>query len=469
MTFGAPKSSRRRASSNIEPEGEAGSSREASAESNDETTGYSGLDEDDAISLSAARRYNSNDLSSGGRRTERANDDNDDDKVATALRHSYGSEQQQLSDAPSIDSAAGYPPALGGGQGASTTGRNIRKGPSAMPPPARHMYQQQQQQIEHVELGNVSEGSGGHDGDVSSATGRNFHQQQQQQQHHLSRQAMSSSARQSAHNSTTDLSTPPSPSESHVPGSRHPGHGSNSPIAWAAAPQGFLSNMTAEDIQAHIRQAIAGDPGRAYRIKSPPTDRPVRVYADGVYDLLHYGHMLQLRQCKLAFPNTYLLVGVCSDELVRKYKASPVLTSAERYESVRHCKWVDEVVEDAPWQVDEEFMRAHQIDYVAHDEEPYVSAGSDDVYAYAKSIGAFLPTRRTNGVSTSELLQRIVEGYREGDYDNKLLKLGHPELMSRQGSEAGTRGSNKGHVEEMTTVDAGEEADRDTSVERPTA
>lgn len=99
--------------------------------------------------------------------------------------------------------------------------------------------------------------------------------------------------------------------------------------------------------------------------------------------------MLQLRQCKLAFPSVHLLVGVCSDELVRSYKASPVLSSAERYESVRHCKWVDEVVEDAPWTVDQAFIEKHQIDYIAHDEEPYVSAGSDDVYAFAKSIGEF--------------------------------------------------------------------------------
>ncbi|KAK4048402.1 choline-phosphate cytidylyltransferase [Microbotryomycetes sp. JL201] len=418
------------------PEGEAGSSREASAESNDETTGYSGIDEDDAVSLSAARRYQQHPTTAAGRSAD----------ASAALRPAAfvhppstaaGTYEDHLSDAPSLHSTAGYPPALDSGTTATTTsGRNIRKGPSAMPPPTLAAARNTD-----ADLGNVSEGSGGHDGDVSSATGTRHRNSPHQ---HLNRQAMST-ARQSLHNST-DLSTPPSPSESHVPSSRHPGHGSNSPIAWAAAPQGFLSNMTAEDIQAHIRQAIAGDPGRAYRIKSPPTDRPVRVYADGVYDLLHYGHMLQLRQCKLAFPNTYLLVGVCSDELVRKYKASPVLSSAERYESVRHCKWVDEVVEDAPWQVDEEFMRAHQIDYVAHDEEPYVSAGSDDVYAYAKSI--------------------VVEGYREGDYDNKLLKLGHPELMSRQGSEAGTRGS-KGHVEEATAVDAGEEADRDTSVERP--
>lgn len=97
--------------------------------------------------------------------------------------------------------------------------------------------------------------------------------------------------------------------------------------------------------------------------------------------------MLQLRQCKLAFPSVHLLVGCCSSELVREHKAQPVMHSEERYESLRHLKWVDEVVENAPWTVDKDFIDKWQIDYVAHDEEPYVSAGSEDVYAYAKSIG----------------------------------------------------------------------------------
>ncbi|POY71583.1 putative Choline-phosphate cytidylyltransferase [Rhodotorula taiwanensis] len=209
------------------------------------------------------------------------------------------------------------------------------------------------------------------------------------------------------------------------------------PVLWAPAPSGFLSSMTAEDIQAHIRRAIEGDPGRSYKIKAPPTDRPVRIYADGVYDLLHYGHMLQLRQCKLMFPSVYLLVGVCSSALVEQHKSHPVFSSEERYESMRHIRWVDEVIEEAPWQVDQEFIDKWQIDYIAHDEEPYASAGKEDVYAFAKSIGSFLPTKRTNGISTSELLQRIVEGYREGEYDSKLRKIGHPELCSQPASVKG--------------------------------
>ncbi|KAI8393693.1 uncharacterized protein BYT42DRAFT_551922 [Radiomyces spectabilis] len=151
--------------------------------------------------------------------------------------------------------------------------------------------------------------------------------------------------------------------------------------------------------------------GYDFPINEPPVGRPVRVYCDGIYDMFHFGHAKALEQAKRAFNDVYLLVGVCNDEVTHRRKGKTVMTDAERYEAVRHCKWVDEVIENAPWVVTQEFLDKHQIDYVAHDAEPYKSAESGDVYSFVKAQGKFLPTQRTDGVSTSDLITRIVRNY----------------------------------------------------------
>jgi len=139
------------------------------------------------------------------------------------------------------------------------------------------------------------------------------------------------------------------------------------------------------------------------------------VYADGIFDMFHFGHARALEQAKKVFPNVYLMVGCCNDELTHSYKGKTVMTEEERYESLRHCKWVDEVVPNAPWIITKEFLDEHNIDFVAHDDLPYADTTGtvDDVYGPVKGMGKFVATQRTEGVSTSDLILRILKDYNE--------------------------------------------------------
>ncbi|CAG7963948.1 unnamed protein product [Penicillium nalgiovense] len=159
-----------------------------------------------------------------------------------------------------------------------------------------------------------------------------------------------------------------------------------------------------------------------YHTNPPPTGRPVRVYADGVFDLFHLGHMRQLEQAKKAFPDTYLIVGVTGDEETHLRKGLTVLSGAERTETIRHCKWVDEVIPCCPWIVTPEFLSEHKIDYVAHDDLPYGAAEGDDIYGPIKEQGKFLVTQRTEGVSTTGIITRVVRDYDQ--YISRQFKRG---------------------------------------------
>ncbi|RYP49372.1 hypothetical protein DL768_004932 [Monosporascus sp. mg162] len=159
-----------------------------------------------------------------------------------------------------------------------------------------------------------------------------------------------------------------------------------------------------------------------YKTNPPPAGRTVRVYADGVFDLFHLGHMRQLEQAKKAFPDVYLIVGVTGDEETHKRKGLTVLSGKERAETLRHCKWVDEVIEDCPWIVTPDFLEKHKIDYVAHDDLPYGAAEGDDIYAPIKKAGKFLVTQRTEGVSTTGIITKIVRDYEK--YIARQLKRG---------------------------------------------
>jgi len=56
--------------------------------------------------------------------------------------------------------------------------------------------------------------------------------------------------------------------------------------------------------------------------------RPVRVYMDGCFDMMHYGHCNALRQARAL--GDELIVGVISDEEIKANKGPPVTPMHER-------------------------------------------------------------------------------------------------------------------------------------------
>eukprot|EP01095_Lingulamoeba_sp_RSL-Kostka_P006030 TRINITY_DN184_c3_g1_i1.p1 TRINITY_DN184_c3_g1~~TRINITY_DN184_c3_g1_i1.p1 ORF type:complete len:286 (+),score=111.79 TRINITY_DN184_c3_g1_i1:81-938(+) len=146
-------------------------------------------------------------------------------------------------------------------------------------------------------------------------------------------------------------------------------------------------------------------------------EKPIRVYCDGIFDLFHFGHARALKQAKFLFEHTYLLVGVCDDKLTHSLKGKTVLNDYERYEAVSHCKWVDEVIPAAPWVVTREFLDKHKIDFVAHGEDPVLDENGNDLYEFVKNAGQFQVIQRTRGISTTDLILRIVK-----DYDSYVMR-----------------------------------------------
>uniref|UniRef100_A0A0V0ID07 Ethanolamine-phosphate cytidylyltransferase n=1 Tax=Solanum chacoense TaxID=4108 RepID=A0A0V0ID07_SOLCH len=136
----------------------------------------------------------------------------------------------------------------------------------------------------------------------------------------------------------------------------------------------------------------------------------IRVYMDGCFDLMHYGHANAIRQAKEL--GDELIVGVVSDEEIVANKGPPVLCMEERLALISGLKWVDEVIANAPYAITEDFMNRlfmeHKIDYIIHGDDPCLLPDGTDAYALAKKAGRYKQIKRTEGVSSTDIVGRIL-------------------------------------------------------------
>jgi len=127
--------------------------------------------------------------------------------------------------------------------------------------------------------------------------------------------------------------------------------------------------------------------------------------------MMHFGHANALRQAKSL--GDYLVVGVHSDAEIEKHKGPPVMKEEERYAAVRACKWVDEVVEAAPYVTSLAVMDKYNCDFCVHGDDIVTSSDGTDTYHEVKAVGRFRTVPRTEGVSTTALVGRMLLMTRE--------------------------------------------------------
>lgn len=137
--------------------------------------------------------------------------------------------------------------------------------------------------------------------------------------------------------------------------------------------------------------------------------KEIRIFMDGAFDLMHFGHMNAFRLAKSL--GNYLVVGVNSDRSITECKGAPLMNDEERLAMVQSCKFVDQVIQDCPYVMNQEYLewvvKEHKIDYVVHGDDPCIVDGKD-VYATAKEAGRFQTIPRTEGVSTTDIVGRIL-------------------------------------------------------------
>ncbi len=129
----------------------------------------------------------------------------------------------------------------------------------------------------------------------------------------------------------------------------------------------------------------------------------IRVYADMVADLFHYGHVEFLRQTSAL--GGYVLVGVNADDVVEAHKRKPIQTMEERMASVKACRYVDEVIPNAPWVFDPTWIAKYNIDLVVHGDD-YTDEQRRHIYQVPIEMGILRTVTYTKGISTTEIIRR---------------------------------------------------------------
>jgi ethanolamine-phosphate cytidylyltransferase len=137
-------------------------------------------------------------------------------------------------------------------------------------------------------------------------------------------------------------------------------------------------------------------------------EQPKRVWIDGCYDLWHYGHCNAIKQASQVEQITTVIAGIHSDKEIELSKGSPVMNDQEREAVVRSCRWVHEIVLEAPYTTSLAIMKNHLVDFCVHGEDITYGPNGEDSFQEVKDAGMFQLIKRTQGISTTDIIGRVL-------------------------------------------------------------
>ncbi|CAG7872313.1 unnamed protein product [Brassica rapa] len=152
--------------------------------------------------------------------------------------------------------------------------------------------------------------------------------------------------------------------------------------------------------------------------KGPGPDARV-VYIAGAFDLFHAGHVGILRRAREL--GDFLLVGIHNDQTEG---TPPIMSMQERSLSVGACRYVDEVIFGAPWEVSKNTITFFGISLVVHGtvaESDNFQRKEENPYAVPISMGIFQILESALNITTSTIMGRIVanhEAYQASCYSS---------------------------------------------------
>ncbi|GAM87301.1 hypothetical protein ANO11243_053230 [Dothideomycetidae sp. 11243] len=141
----------------------------------------------------------------------------------------------------------------------------------------------------------------------------------------------------------------------------------------------------------------------------PQDDIPIaddRIWIDGCFDFTHHGHagaMLQARRL-----GSELLVGVHSDQAILENKGPTVMNLDERIIAVNACRWSTKAVPHAPYVTSLPWISHYGCRYVVHGDDISSDSSGEDCYRFVKQAGRFKIVKRTPGISTTDLVGRML-------------------------------------------------------------